>query len=377
MYRCPHVGAGFPSRGSFALVLLVALVCPARADVTMKEKTVSSGLGGFGDGTTLQTTIIAGDRSRSDDEFTYTGRFKTLAGGGKARHSSHITRLDRECVWSLDDEKKTYTELTFAQMRELMSKGLADAEQAQAEARRKPGPESADVEYKVDVQRTGKKQQMNGFLAEQVIVTVTGTPKDPQSGETASFTLVMDQWLTPSLPGQSEVTAFWRRYAEKMGIEPELRRMGGAMMAQYGDALKKAAEKFKDVKGYPVHSETKILAGPQVTPEQQAQIDKARAESQAKGAEKKQKETERKDADSRGNAAGSLVRGDVGGAIGGLLGRRVNKAVEKKAEQAEPRPDGTGGALMTVVSDVLSVSTGPAAGVSFDVPAGYKKIERK
>lgn len=37
MYRCPHVGAGFPSRSSFALVLLLALVCPARADMTMKE----------------------------------------------------------------------------------------------------------------------------------------------------------------------------------------------------------------------------------------------------------------------------------------------------------------------------------------------------
>lgn len=105
MYRCPLVGAGFPSRGSFALVLLLALVCPARADATLKEKTVSSGLSGIRDGTTLQTTIIAGDRSRSENEFTYTGWSETLAGGCKARHSKHIPRHGRECAWTLDDER--------------------------------------------------------------------------------------------------------------------------------------------------------------------------------------------------------------------------------------------------------------------------------
>ncbi len=39
------------------------------ADVTPKEKTTLSSLAGQDDGTTLQTTFIAGDRSR-DDDFT-------------------------------------------------------------------------------------------------------------------------------------------------------------------------------------------------------------------------------------------------------------------------------------------------------------------
>jgi hypothetical protein len=52
----------------------VALVCPAHSDVTPKEMMVASGRAGIHIGTTLQTTIVAGDRSRSDDEFTTHGR---------------------------------------------------------------------------------------------------------------------------------------------------------------------------------------------------------------------------------------------------------------------------------------------------------------
>ena len=56
MYRSPLAGAGFPSRVSFAIVLIVALVCPARADVTPKESPVSSVSVATNDGTTLRTS---------------------------------------------------------------------------------------------------------------------------------------------------------------------------------------------------------------------------------------------------------------------------------------------------------------------------------
>ena len=78
--------------------------------MVVEQKTVSAGLGGLGDGTTLRTMIVAGDRSRSEDEFTYTGRFTTLAGGGKRGTTIAITRVDREVLWNLDPERKQYTE---------------------------------------------------------------------------------------------------------------------------------------------------------------------------------------------------------------------------------------------------------------------------
>jgi len=44
-------------------------VVPARADVTLREETVSSGLAGSGIGTSGRTTVIAGDLSRTERGF--------------------------------------------------------------------------------------------------------------------------------------------------------------------------------------------------------------------------------------------------------------------------------------------------------------------
>lgn len=361
-----------------AVAVSLALAAPALADVTLKEKTVSTGVAGFGNGTSERTFVIAGDKSRSDDQFTYTGRFKTLAGGGKPKSSTNIVRLDRDLVWMLDPEKKQYSELTFAEMREALEKGAAEAreEMDKPENRR---AKDVEMTYKVDVERTGKKDKVNGFDAENVIVRITATPKDTKTGETAgSYTLKMDQWLSPQVPGQAEVTAFYRRYAEKMGFDPQMQHQFAGLMHQYGEAVKQAAGKMKDLKGYPVRSTVTMSFGAEPTPEQQAQTDKARAEAQAKRAEEKTKQEAKEDDEAKVQAGVSLSRGNVGGAIGGLLGRKLGKSAEKKAEagaSSQGSGSGTPGGF-TATTDVLSITTG-AAGVSFDVPSDFKKVERK
>jgi len=358
-----------------AVAVSLALAAPAFADVTLKEKTVSTGLAGFGNGTSERTIVIAGDKSRSDEQFTYTGRFKTLAGGGKPKSSADIVRLDRDLLWSLDLQKKQYTELTIAELRAMMEQGLARAEA------REPGAGPArDVEmtYKVDVQRTGKKEKVNGFDAENVIVTITATPKDAASGESAgSYTLKMDQWLAAQVPGQSEVVAFYRKYAEKMGFDPQVQNQFAGLMAQYGEAVKQAAERLKDLKGYPVRSTVTMTLGAEPTPEQRARIEKSRAEAEARRAEEKSKQEAKEDDEAKVQAGVSISRGNVGGAIGGLLGRKLGKAAEKKAEAgaaSQGSGSGTPGGF-TSTTDVLSITTG-AAGVSFDVPSDFKKVER-
>ncbi|MCX6635655.1 MAG: hypothetical protein NT090_11325, partial [Acidobacteria bacterium] len=207
-----------------ALILALLLSSSASADVVIREKSVSEGLGGFGNGTTSRTLIVAGDKSRSEDEATYTGRFKTLAGGGKPHTTVSITRIDKEVIWSLEPEKKQYTELTFAQMREMMQKGLAEGEKAAQEARAK----DAEMTFTVDVKRTGAKETVNGFPAEQVIITCVGKPKNPEKGalekgaKSAELRMVMDQWLTKSAPGAQEQAEFYKRFAGKLGLDLEL-----------------------------------------------------------------------------------------------------------------------------------------------------------
>jgi len=367
-----------------ALVTLL-LAAPASADVTMKRKSVSAGLAGFLNGTDERTTVIAGDRSRSDAQSTYTGTFSGLLGGNKPRQRVEIVRLDKQLIWAIDVEKKTYTEMTFAEMKAAMEKGIADAKKEAAKPENQKATKDAqqqnvEVDYKVDVQRTGKKDKVNGFAAEQVIVTITAIPKNKDTGETAGeYTIKIDEWLANDLPGQGETLAFYKRFAEEMGVDAQLQQAAG-MMRQYAAAFQHAGEKMKDLKGYPVHSVTTLELGAQLTPEQKAEQDKARAQAEKDRAAAKQKRDEKEDADANASAAGSLAHGNVGGALGGLLGRKISKTAEQGVEQsAKPSSGSTSegsGVAFTVTTDLLACTTG-SSGASFDLPAGLKKVDRK
>ncbi len=381
MHRRQRVYASGLSSRNLLLTIAAALVlaATAHADVTMKEKSVSSGLAGFGGGTSERTVVIAGDKSRTDDEHTYTGRFQSLAGGGKPRTSTSITRLDRELIWTLDPQKKTYIEMTFAEMRAAMEKGAA---QMQAEMAKPENAKAKDLEmdFKVDVKRTGKRDKVNGFNAEEFIVTLTATPKDKSTGQAAGdYTMSMDQWLSTEVPGQAEIQAYYRRFAEKMGMDPQMQNMMGGMARQYGAGLKQMAEKMKEMKGYPVRSTMTMNMGVTLTPEQQAQMDKARADAEKARAENAGKKDEKEDAEASGGAASALAHGNLGGALGGFLGHKAGKAAEHKAGASMASGAGSGGASnggLTVTTDVLSISTG-SSGTSFDVPSDFKKVERR
>lgn len=374
-----------PGGSSRTLLLAVAAACllsaPAQADVTVQERTVSSGLGGFGNGTSTTTMVIAGDKSRSDEEYTYTGRMKTLV-GGKPRKSSTIVRLDRGVIWDLDHAKKEYSELTFAEMSRMMSEGMASMQAQMSDPQTRQAMQNIEMSYKVDVQRTGRKETVNGFAAEQVIVTLVATPKDksqPGAPGMGAYTMKMDQWLSTAVPGQAEVTSYYRQWAEKMGLDPQMQRMGRAMAGPYAAGFKQMAEKLKDLKGVPVRSTVTVdmdaTAG--MSPEQKAEMQKAQADAEASRASAKQKRDEQDKRETGSDAAASAATGDVGGALGGFLARKLGKAAENKVEKSVASPGGSGGgSAFTSTTDMLSVSTG-AGGASFELPAGYKKVERK
>lgn len=348
-----------------ALAVALALTAPAAADVVVKQKTVSLGLGGFGAGTTDATLTIAGDKSRSEDEFTYTGRFKTLV-GKKPQTTVSITRLDREVMWHLDLEKQQYTELTFAEMRAATEAGMGEMEKSAREEK----PKDADMTFTVDVKKTGARQEINGFPCEQVIVTCIGKPAHPKKGEEGGeIHLVTDEWLSTKVPGQAEIEAFHRKFAEKMGLDMTLMRSGGTAQRMYGNGMREMAAKLKDLQGYPVKT-TFTVEGPPTPPGQQASAEGQKEQAEAKkGSEEPSKE----------EPADLTSGGSITGKLGGFFGKKLGKAASKKAEEkaAAPGDQSAGGALFKVVTEVVSISSAPAPAGSFDVPAGYKKVERK
>jgi len=367
-----------------ALILALLLCSSASADVVIKEKSVSEGLGGFGNGTTSRTLIVAGDKSRSEDEATYTGRFKTLAGGGKPHTTVSITRIDQEVIWSLEPEKKQYTELTFAQMREMMTKGRAGADQTTKDAEAK----DAGMTFTVDVKRTGAKETVNGFPTEQVLITCVGKPKNPEKGaENAEIRLVMDEWLTKSAPGAQEQVEFYKRFAEKLGLDPQLSGVSAMVQQMYGNGMKELAAKMKGLGGVAIRSTFTIEGSSQMAEAQkqgaqqsqsrqaEARAEREKASGQAEAEEKRQDQEDAKDIGSAA-ATGGGIKGRLGGFLGrklaGTAQKKVEEKTEKKAEEMSSSNTAAGGPLMKVVTEVISITTSSAPAGSFDVPAGYK-----
>ena len=374
-----------------ALTFAVALALPslAGADVLVKQKTVSEGLGGFGNATTEGTLVVSGDRSRSDDLVTYTGRFKSLA-GAKPKQNVSITRLDKELVWSLDSEKHEYTELTFAEMRAMMAKG---AEQASAKAQGTSGPQDEGMTFSVDVKKTGVKQDVNGFLCEQVVITCSGKPTDPKQAEAVSeVRMTMDQWMTKKAPGQVEMASYQRAFAEKLGRDAGLAHMADAARAMYGNGIKELTGKLNDLEGFPIRSTftiESVMSGEhaQMVADAQKDAEKAQADAESEKARAKtaraEQEKQEDTADAKSVGSSIASGGGLGGALGGFLGKKASKAAAKKASAAAEAQaasaagtSSAGGPTFKSVTEVLSISTDEVPASSFEVPAGYSRQKK-
>jgi hypothetical protein len=323
------------------------------ADVTLEERLAVSGNGlmSMGNMSGTSTTVVAGDRARTQSSLTFqSGLMRTLA--RSAGESVEIVRLDQDKVYTLDLKKKTYTETTFAEQRAQMQKVMEQTREAQAtQQQQSSGVNEAQCEWsdpKADVQRTGEKGSFAGFDAERVTVTATQSCKDAQSGQVCDFGLTLDQWLAPGFDAEEETLAYQRAYAEKLGLgalaSRDFSERAETMFGRYDALWKELATKMRDVKGYPVKASFGLaVGGPQCNSAQQ-QAAATPAPS---------------------------VSGALSDAFGGLIGRK------KKSEPAAPPPAAPGGLipLMTVSTELVSVSKAPASASSFEVPPEYKKAK--
>ena len=338
--------------GAIALTLTAA----AHADVTLEERMSVSGAGLMKmanmSGTTK--TTIAKDRARTESNLQFeSGMMRALSRG--AGQSTQIVRLDQDKVYLLEPAKKTYTETTFAEQRAQLQQAMEQQRQAQASQQQaSSGVDESNCEWsepKADLQRTGEKAAIGGYEAERVTITATQSCTDKKTGQVCDFGLALDQWLAPGFEAADEALAYQRAYAEKLGFGASASRdfaeRAEAMFGRYQGIWKEVAAKMRDVNGYPVKASFGFgVGGPQC---QSAQ------ETQASG----------------GPASPPSLGGALGGALGGILGRKKEPA--QPAAAVTPTMPGGLMPLMTVSTELISVSRSAADPTGFEIPADYKK----
>ncbi len=358
---------------------LVALLCSSavlmRADFTYTETTQMTG-GSLA--TMMQSLGPLAGRAREPIVSTHIVKGNRMA--TITRDNVSVIDLDKETITNIDNAKKQYSVMTFAEMKQRMEEGM------QRMRGRQKGKNGEDVQanFKVSAKATGQTKTIQGLTAKEMVITMTMEAADTKSGQSGAMDFVTDSWVAP-LPGYDEVREFHKKMAVKMGAmfgsgmqQIAQMNMGQANM---GKGMEEIAKEMQKMDGIPVESTVKMggagnanaSAAPPPPPSGDAATCAADAPSQQP----------RQASQSPAGALAGALGGRLGG-FGGGLGRR------KKEEQPAPAPAQTQsgcapapaagnaaapGSLMEMTMTLTAYSSAAADAAKFEIPPGFKQVE--
>ncbi len=325
-----------------------------RADFTYQETTQMTG------GALVDTLKALGPLTRGARDpivSTHIVKGNRMATITKDRVS--VIDLDKENITTIDTAKKTYSVMTFAEMKQAMQDA---AKRMQGRQKTDKGDKSDDVQaqFKVSAKATGQTKTVQGLSAKEMVITMAMEGKNTNTGDSGAITT--DAWYAP-VPGYGEAKEFNQRMAVKLGntlgsgmqqIAQMAAMQGGR--ANMGEGMEQVAKELSKIDGVPVESLIKMGGS---------------GASAGSDASSSQPQPRQESAGSGGLAGAALGR------FGGL-GRR--KKDDQSQEQPSAQQGGQGsqtasGTLMEMTMTLTSFSSGPADTSKFEVPAGFKQVE--
>jgi hypothetical protein len=277
---------------------------------------------------------------------------------------SQIIDLDARQIIHIDNQKRTYSIVTFDQMRAAAEQARA---QAQAEAAtRSPGnapPPNLQVTPKVNVTRTGKTATILNLPTSEVQMDLDMEMQstDPNTqGQSANMWVKSDSWVTPGIPGYEELTAFSQKFGQEMSWLPGA-MFGGNVQTSQGMA--QLRQHSSELKGLPVLQYVSMGMAPTGQSGQTQQPPPAQSQpSESHSA-------------SLTNPRDAITQG-----LGGMFGhrRKQNQAQDQPAAASatgEPSaPASTPGSLMDMIVRVKTYSSDSLDASLFEPPVGYTQI---
>ena len=285
----------------------------------------------------------------------------TYVKGNKIAHvtgaNTQLYDIDAETITSIDHEKKTYSVITFAQMQEAFAKLRGDM--------KKEAPE-VDTQLKVDVQETGRKKQLAGTTASEMLISFIYEMKDKKGKESAEMETQSSSWLATNVAGWKEYADAQQRLGQKMA-----RGMGGAMapfgggpgvQPGMGESWAVLAEKMSKMNGVPLLQIVRM--GPK------GQLPPASTMGDPKPVEKEEAAADKP-------KASDIIGGALGGRLGGFGRKRKEENREEMPKRSESSRPSEGGMLMEMTIETLQMSSAPIDAAKLSVPAGFQQVENE
>jgi hypothetical protein len=356
-----------------------------------------------------------------------TSEITMVHGNQKAIVSKDYTEiwdLDKEQIIHIDNTKKSYSVMTFADMRKAlqempakmaqMQQQLKD-EQAKAQKQQQGQtptvPPNLQFSTSVDVKDTGVTKMIEKYNAKQQIMTmkliVTDT-NNPGTNITYSFT--DEIWTTPDVPAEmKDVQEFDKRFGEKMmqgmdvkdlmanmanmrnGSQMAMMQMFGAKPGA-GDAFAQMQKELAKITGTRLieitrmgGSGTGIEAQPGTpaggSPGQTSNGSTVAGQVATNTAQNTASATAGDATSHVGGIGGVALGSAVSGALGGVFGHKKAKpatpppapAADASATPAAPAP--TDVTLMEMTAKTHDFSTEAIPSSVFQIPSGFKQVE--
>jgi hypothetical protein len=259
--------------------------------------------------------------------------------------------------------------MSFQQMRDATARALQDAQSQPA--RQQEAPSGAPVDDskcqwsppRSTLKQSGERASIAGTDTSRATITVTTTCTDPSKGTSCDFVFVMDEWLAADVPGTAETREFWRNYAKKLNLTGDINELQGNSQAVFnryksgwGEAMKQAGS----LKGFPLKTVAAMqFGGPQCK-------DDSGSGSGSGGGGSDSSST---------SSVPTSPSAAIGSAALGLFSKMHKKDDSQQAAAAAPVAPGMV-QMFQMSTETVAIRTDPIAGGTFEVPAGFKRIEK-
>jgi hypothetical protein len=288
--------------------------------------------------------------------------------------SIEIIDLDKETITHIDVHAKTYTVMTFDQIKQQIANMRQQMEKQQASQPAAPAQPAADpnvkMSFDVKVRKTGAQKEISGLQSSEAILTMTMTATtaatDQQSQQSGAMAVTNDMWMVPAIPGYEHVREFYRRMGEKMadasqGLGYDFSRML-AQNPGAGVALGDMAKEMQKLDGVPIMQVMRVgttLNGQPLPAASEAPLPPPPA------------------GPSGGDVAKQGLSSAISSRIPGFGGFGKKKQQDPPPDQGQNsgQAQPTSSILMETQITTSNFSSAPVDPSHFEIPAGYKQVQ--
>jgi hypothetical protein len=330
-------------------ILLCSSASLVRADFTYQETTEMTG------GSMVTMLRALGPLTRAAREpIVSTHIIKGNRMATVTRDRVSVIDLDKENITTIDTAKKTYSVMTFAEMKQAME----DAAK-RMQGRQKSKGDDVQAQFKISAKATGQTKNLQGLNSKEMLITMTMESQNNKTGDSGAMEISTDAWYAP-VPGYGEVKEFHKKMAVKLGNMfgsgmQQISQMAAAQggQANMSESMEQVAKELAKIDGVPVESVVKMGASGTT----------AGASTSAAQPEPEEKKS-----------GASSIAGAAMGRLGGFGRRKKDDQPKEDSPSAQGSQSGSG-TLMEMTMNLTSFSAGPADTSKFEVTAGYKQVE--